>query len=144
MTEGEIQRRIQLACSRGDARLWRNQVGMSWTGKSHQAVRRETVVLEPGDVVIRGARMVKVGMGKGSPDLIGYRVVEVTPAMLGSRIAVFAGVEVKSAKGRVSPEQQNFLDRLGAAGGLAGVARSPEDAHAILNRKPGVGSLGAA
>lgn len=136
MTEAEIQRRIQLACSRGDSRLWRNQVGAGWAGKSYQATRRETVTLEPGDVVIRQGRMVKAGLGPGSPDLIGYRMVEITPSMLGSKVAVFAGVEVKSERGRVSPEQKNFLDRLAANGGLAGVARSPVEAQGILNRTP--------
>ena len=56
----------------------------------------------------------------------------VTPEMVGSRLAVFCGVEVKTPTGRVRPEQTHWLDRLGIAGGIAGVARSVESAIELL------------
>ena len=73
--------------------------------------------------------------GVGSPggsDLIGYRRVTVTPEMVGQDVAVFAAVEVKTARGRVRPEQQQFVDHIRGAGGIAGIARSVDEAKNIL------------
>jgi hypothetical protein len=39
----------------------------------------------------------------------------------------FVAVEVKSAKGKVTPAQQGFLDQVNAAGGRGFVARSVSD-----------------
>jgi hypothetical protein len=39
---------------------------------------------------------------------------------------------VKTATGRLRPEQQQWLDAVQAAGGIAGVARSISDAEALL------------
>jgi predicted RecB family endonuclease len=44
----------------------------------------------------------------------------------------FLAIEVKAAKGRVSPHQQLFLDSINGAGGLAFVARSVEEVKAQL------------
>ena len=46
----------------------------------------------------------------------------------------FLAIEVKSPTGRVSPHQQQFIDMVNAAGGLAFVARSVEEVEALLNR----------
>ena len=55
-----------------------------------------------------------------------------TPDMVGQRIAVFTSIEVKTPTGRVSPEQRQWLEAVQAAGGIAGVARSVEDALRIV------------
>jgi hypothetical protein len=52
--------------------------------------------------------------------------------MVGCRVAIFTAFEVKSAKGRVRPEQQAFIDNVKAAGGIAGVVRSVEEAKSLL------------
>ena len=52
--------------------------------------------------------------------------------MVGQRVAVFTSVEVKTATGRVSTEQRQWLEAVQAAGGIAGVARSVEDALRIV------------
>ena len=73
--------------------------------------------------------------GVGSPggsDLIGYRRVRVTEEMVGQEIAQFAAVEVKSARGRVKPEQQQFINHVLSAGGVAGIARSVDEAQKLL------------
>ena len=73
--------------------------------------------------------------GVGSPggsDLIGYRRVRITPEMVGQEIAQFAAVEVKTARGRVRPEQQQFIEHVRGAGGVAGIARSVDDAQLLL------------
>jgi len=76
-----------------------------------------------------------VQFGVGSPggsDLIGYRRVRVTEEMVGQEIAQFAAVEVKSARGRVKPEQQQFINHVLSAGGVAGIARSVDEAQKLL------------
>ena len=73
--------------------------------------------------------------GVGSPggsDLIGYRKVTVTEEMVGQEIAQFAAVEVKTPKGRVKAEQQQFINHVLSAGGVAGVARSVDEAQKLL------------
>ena len=111
MSEQSIQQRIRLACSRGPVRLWRNNTGR---------------------IVGKDGRMVTFGLCPGSADLIGYRTIVITPDMVGQTVAVFAAVEVKAQRGRPTTEQAAFLDHVTAAGGLAGIARSVEDAEAIL------------
>ena len=51
--------------------------------------------------------------------------------MVGTTVAVFTSIEVKTASNRLTPEQQQWLDAVQAAGGIAGVARSVEDALRI-------------
>jgi hypothetical protein len=111
MSEQQTQQEIRLALSRGDTRLWRNNTGTLYD---------------------RQGRPVTFGLCKGSADLIGLRSITIGPEHLGQRLAVFAAVEVKSATGRLTPEQAAFLEQVQAMGGLAGVARSVEDAAAIL------------
>jgi hypothetical protein len=77
-------------------------------------------------------RPVSFGLCKGSADLIGYRTITITPDMVGQQVAVFASIEVKTPTGRIRPEQQAWLETVQAAGGIAGVARSVEDALRIM------------
>jgi len=58
------------------------------------------------------------GMGStpGVPDIVG-----ILPD------GKFLAIEVKTAKGRLSPHQERFIQNINDAGGLAFVARSPED-----------------
>ena len=111
MSEQRIQQEIRIACSTGDTRLFRNNTG--------------TLRDQHG-------RPVQFGLCKGSADLIGWRTVTITPEMVGSTVAVFTSIEVKSATSRLKPEQQQWLDAVQAAGGIAGVARSVEDAQLLL------------
>ena len=74
---------------------------------------------------------VRYGLQPGSSDLIGWRTVTITPEMVGQQVAVFTSIEVKTPTGRLRPEQKLWLDAVQAAGGIAGVARSVEDALRI-------------
>ncbi len=56
--------------------------------------------------------------------------------MVGQQVAVFTSIEVKTPTGRIRPEQQQWLETVQAAGGIAGVARSVEDAKALLATQP--------
>ena len=80
----------------------------------------------------RTGQMVRFGLAPGSPDLVGWRSVVVTEDMVGQRLAVFCGIEVKIPGGRVREDQVNFLDRPAAAGGVAGVVRSVVEAVEYL------------
>jgi hypothetical protein len=111
LSEQRIQQEIRLAISHGDTKVFRNNTG--------------TLRDQHG-------RPVQFGLCKGSADLIGWRTVTVTPEMVGQRIAVFLSIEVKTPTGRPRPEQQQWLDVVQAAGGIAGVARSVEDALRIV------------
>jgi hypothetical protein len=110
-SEQSIQQHIRIACSTGATRLWRNNTG--------------TLRDQHG-------RPVQFGLCKGSADLIGYRTITITPDMVGQQVAVFLSIEVKTPTGRIRPEQQAWLDTIQAAGGIAGVARSVEDALRIM------------
>ena len=113
MTEHLIQQAIRLL-SRGPVRLWRNNTG-----------------------AIRDARgqLVRCGLCVGSSDLIGFRSIVITPAMVGRRIAQFVALEVKAPNGRTTPEQEAFIQTVQDAGGIAAVVRSPEQAQSILESK---------
>lgn len=65
-------------------------------------------------------RVIRYGLCVGSSDIIG-----ITPS------GKFLAVEVKSAKGRTSKAQDNFLATVRRSGGRAGVARSVDDAMKI-------------
>jgi hypothetical protein len=117
VSEQSIQQHIRLACSTGDCRLFRNNTG--------------TLRDQHG-------RPVQFGLCKGSADLIGWRSITITSDMVGQKIAVFTSVEVKSSSGRVKPEQKQWLDAVQAAGGIAGVARSVEDAQRLITALHGV------
>ena len=128
MSEHEIQQRILLACGNGTTRLWRNNVGTGWAGQATKVTpgNRQAIAaaLRPGDVVIRQGRPLHAGLCVGSSDLIGYRQVD--------GVAQFVALEVKSATGRASKEQVQFLEHISAAGGCAGVVRSVGDADLLL------------
>ena len=111
--ETDLQQRIRLALgTHPHTRLFRNQVGS---------------LPDP-----RTGRLVTFGLARGSADLIGWRTVTVTPDMVGTRLAVFCSIEVKTATGKLRPEQQAWLGVVRGAGGIAGVARSVTDALQIM------------
>ena len=128
MSEHITQQRILLAHGSGNVRLWRNNVGTGWAGQATKVtpgnLRAIATALRPGDVVIRQGRPLHAGLCVGSSDLIGYRQVD--------GIAQFVALEVKSATGKATKEQVQFLDHINGAGGCAGIARSVDDAAAIL------------
>ena len=71
---------------------------------------------------------VKYGVcNPGGSDLIGFIPVTVTESMVGKKIAVFLAVEVKTATGKLSPEQKNFLQVVNASGGIGICAKSSDE-----------------
>lgn len=125
MSEMNLLRSILLACSRGPTRLFRQNVGQGWVGQSRRFSRAETVVVQPGDVLIRNARPLQAGLCEGSSDLIGWTQRDGR--------AVFTAVEVKAERGRVTDGQRQFIDVVSSAGGIAGVVRSVDEALALIS-----------
>lgn len=127
--EHNLQNKIRLGIKPDEAVLFRNNCGMAWTGKTERISRAGMVHVAPGDVVIRQARPFHAGLCEGSGDLIGWKPVEITSKMVGSTIAVFASIEVKTPTGRVSKPQEHWHSRLLQDGGLSVIARSVNDAR---------------
>jgi hypothetical protein len=129
-SEHDTQQRILLAHGSGPVRLWRNNVGTGWAGQATRVtagnLQAIAHTLRPGDVVVRNGRPLHAGLCVGSSDLIGYRRV--------NGLAQFVALEVKSERGRPTPEQTRFLDHISSAGGCAAVIRSVEDAHSVLRQ----------
>ena len=114
MKESNIQKQIMIVLSTPGTRLWRNNCG----------------ALKDAE-----GRLIRYGVANpGGSDLIGWRSITVTPDMVGQKLAVFLAIEVKGEKGKATDQQRNFIARVRADGGLAGVARSVEDALAITNQ----------
>jgi hypothetical protein len=71
-----------------------------------------------------GDRFIRYGLCKGGSDIVGL-----TPS------GTFLAVEVKTPKGRATKEQLDFICAINQQGGIAGIARSVEDALLLLARK---------
>jgi hypothetical protein len=137
--ETTLMHRIMFAASRGNIRLFRQNVGMAWAGRVEKFPAPRTVHVTPSDVVIRNARPFHAGI-EGMSDLGGWKTITVTQDMIGRRIAVYVAAEVKVPKKHATPEQQGFIDAVLNAGGIAGVVRSEDDAMRLL----GTGTAGTA
>jgi len=123
MKESELLKLIQLKATALGARLFRNNVGVGWNGKSEFIQQENTYRLYPGDVVIRHARKFHAGLCKGSSDLIGWVPIKITQDMVGQTFAVFLAAEGKTGKQKTTPEQEAFIGAVNAAGGRAVVIR---------------------
>lgn len=108
-------------------RLFRCNNGVGWVG---------TLVWKRGGrVLLDNARPLRAGLVKGSGDLIGWVEREITPDMVGQRVAVFASIEAKEGTGRPDKDQRTWLQNVKDAGGIAGIVRSVDDAHDLIDPK---------
>lgn len=114
MKESNIQNLILLALSENDCLVWRVETAGAWVGRVLHS--------EKGLVTLANARMIQAGLVKGGSDIIGIH----KPS------GRFLAIEVKTSKGRVSKEQENFIQAVQNAGGISGVARSPQEALELL------------
>lgn len=72
----------------------------------------------------KDGRYFQTGVPPGFSDLFGFRKSDGR--------AVF--IEVKTKTGRISIEQQNFLEAMQSSGAIAGVCRSTEEAIELVTR----------
>lgn len=113
--ETKIQNSILMALSDAGCIVWRNETARAWVGR---------ILHKDGKhVTLAGARMISFGLCIGSSDIIG-----ITPT------GRFLAVEVKTKTGRVSKDQALFIDAVNKAGGVAGIARSTEDAIELISQ----------
>lgn len=119
LAETKILHRVMLKASELGMTVWRNNSGVAWT--ANEVERQGNVLL------LRDARPLRAGLCPGSSDLIGIKPVVITEEMVGMTLGVFLAIEVKTPTGRLSPEQQRFLEHVQKSGGVAMVARSEGD-----------------
>lgn len=116
MKESAIQIAVRLALSQAGSVIFRNNQGAYQT---------------------TDGRWVKYGVcNPGGSDLIGWTSIEITPDMVGQRVAVFTAAEVKTSRGKTTDAQINFIDQVRKAGGFAGICRSADDAVSIIRVCP--------
>lgn len=122
-------RMIMLALGKlRNVKLFRNNVGTAWQGQ------RVTIKgVPPQYIILKDARPVHFGLVEGSSDLIGWTEIIVTDAMIGKKICMFTALEVKSPHGTVKPAQVNFMEAVKAAGGIAGIATSEDEAQRLVH-----------
>lgn len=119
MLESIVQKMTRLRLSTCGFTMWRNNVGSAWQGNAE--------VIAPSRILISNARRVAYGLTKGASDLIGFKPVVITQEMVGKTFPIFTVVETKRPGGRISAEQNIFLDCIRKAGGIAIVAKKPDD-----------------
>lgn len=119
------------------SRLFRLNTGRGYVSQlGPKGVHR----LKDGSIHIEAPRPIALGFGlmsgepvKGACDLPGWTEIVITPEMVGRTMPVFTSIEAKATEGgRVSPDQKNWMAQVQGAGGIAGVARSPEEALQIV------------
>lgn len=125
MKEHDIQNLIRQELA-GKAYVFRINCGTGWTGTE--------VKLPNGDILLKKPRRFSTGVPKGYSDLSGFRVVEITPDMVGQKIAQFVAIEVKTTKGAIRDEQSKFINVVNNNGGCGGICRSPEDALELISK----------
>jgi hypothetical protein len=129
--EHALQNAIRNALA-GRALIFRANVGKAYTSNDVMKVPRQMpVVMGPKDILLRNYRPFETGLPPGFSDLFGLVAVEITPDMVGQKVAIFTGLEVKDG-GRVSQLQRNFINAVNDNGGRAGVVRSVEDAERLV------------
>lgn len=115
MKESQLQSLILLALSEAGCKVWRCETAGVWVGR--------VIHRTGGSVTLADARMIQAGLTKGGADIIG-----IAPD------GRFLSVEVKTETGRIRPEQEVFLQVVRKAGGIAGVARSVEEALQLIQQ----------
>ena len=124
--ERDVLPKVRLALARAGSVMFRVSQGLAWVG---------VIVAKTADVLtLKNYRPFKAELAPGCSDLVGWKPVVITAAMVGATVPVFTVIECKRPKGGVlSSEQRHFLKVVSDAGGIAGHARSPEEAIAVID-----------
>lgn len=133
MKESTILKTVMLAATLSGAVAFRNNVGQGWMGRTKWLKSGDRYVAHGDEIVIQQPRPLHAGLHTGSADLIGWRTIEITPDMVGKRVAVFLSAETKSATGRLSLDQKNWLHQVHGAGGVGIVCRSADEFTELLS-----------
>lgn len=135
--ENNVYKGAMLALGRKypKARLFRNNCGSAWTGPGFNLRRGQVYTAQGGERVITQPRPVEFGLVKGSGDGIGWHSLEITPDMVGKRVAIFLSIETKAINGRVREEQLNWLRAVNDAGGIALILHDPDQLELHIPEK---------
>ena len=112
--ETKIMNTILMALSKAGCLLFRNESAGAWVGK--------VLHKDANQVTLTDARMMRFGLAVGSSDIVG-----IAPC------GRFLAIEIKTSKGRATKEQLRFIDAVNSAGGIAGIARSVEEALLLIS-----------
>lgn len=115
VSESELYGPILMEHSRGPTRLLRINAGMAYQGR--------VIARTPGRLVLAPWYPIRLAV-EGVSDLLGWTTEDAR--------AIFTAIEVKGARTRTTQEQLAFIDLVRRAGGRAGIARSVDDAGAII------------
>jgi hypothetical protein len=120
MTEAPILNYLRVGMTKLGGRLFRNNTGKAWAGKflGIKMINGKRVAM------IENPRVLHAGLCIGSSDLIGWMPVTITKEMVGSTVAVFTAVEVKTEGVATTEEQKRFTSSVTGAGGF-GLLHSP-------------------
>jgi hypothetical protein len=119
-SETELVDELRLELSRGDTRIFRNNVGFGFSPNGYP---------------------IHFGLCKGSSDLIGVRRYEIEPDDVGKTIGVFVSLEAKSRRGTAAEAQRAWGAMVESLGGVHGIVRSLADARRVLTGwRPGRGN----
>jgi hypothetical protein len=133
--ETDITHTIMIDTSKLGARMFKNVRGLFYTKGE---VMNLLAAIKTGRVdtimaAVRKLRQVMAGLqAEDSSDLIGFRPTVITQDMVGTTVAIFSAIEVKTVTGAVRDGQHRWIDFVLKNGGFAGVARSPDEAKEIL------------
>ena len=104
-----------------DVMAWRNNTGMAWQGKQRAVRVGPPVIVERGMIILADARPITFGL-PGSADILGVHDGRAF------------GIETKALFGKQRDQQAKFQAVFSAAGGLYGLAYTPEQAVQLLTK----------
>ena len=111
--ETKLQNLILVALSEAGCTVWRVETAGAWLGRQ--------IHREGNTVTLTNARMFTTGLCKGGADIVG-----IAPC------GRFLAIEVKTKTGRPTNDQLRFIEAVKRAGGIAGIARSVDDALQLI------------
>lgn len=127
--ESHVKARVLLAIGAlPGVRMFNSPTGEGWQGKLLRSDRDTVLLSHP--------RRIRFGLVKGGSDIVGWTSRVITPDMVGTRVAIFTVIEVKTETGSMREGQQPFIDAVNGAGGIAGVVRTPEQALDLVRLAP--------
>lgn len=124
MKESVESKKYLLELSKQGCTLFRNNVGLGWTGEYRR--------LKDGSIIISNPRPLHAGLVKGSGDFIGFTPITITEEMVGKQVAVFTNTEFKTPTGRASEAQLKFNSYVIQMGGFSAIVKTVDDASRFL------------
>lgn len=93
-----------------DQRLWRANSGQGWAGR----------IIDAKNGILKLAKFCRLELfPAGTPDMIGFDSIVITQEMVGKKVAVFVGSELKATpRDKLNKDQTNFKKLLVKMGGI--------------------------